>query len=74
MRNLQEVAEEKELVDVADRCVVEVFSRVTGFYTPRQRWNPGKLKEGSERKTYEIDRHKETLKQAPIHTLARPTE
>ena len=34
------------------RCVVEVFSRITGFYRPINDWNPGKVSEFHDRKYY----------------------
>lgn len=33
-------------------CVLELFSRVTGFYRPVQDWNPGKKAEFSNRVKY----------------------
>lgn len=36
------------------RCEVEVFSRVCGFFRPLQAWNPGKLAEHSDKKTYKV--------------------
>ena len=39
-------------------CIVEVFSRVTGFFRPVQDWNPGKKKEFKDRNTY-ITKRKE---------------
>ena len=33
-------------------CRVEVFSRVTGFYQKVQSYNPGKVSEFHDRKTY----------------------
>ena len=36
------------------KCIVEVFSRVTGFFRPVQRWNKGKVSEFHDRKTYEV--------------------
>ena len=35
-------------------CKVEVFSRVTGFFRPTESWNPGKVEEFKERKTYNL--------------------
>ena len=35
-----------------EKCNVEVFSRVTGFYRPVQSWNKGKTEEFKNRKTY----------------------
>ena len=34
----------------------EVYSRVTGYYRPVNRWNRGKQEEFKERKTFEINR------------------
>jgi anaerobic ribonucleoside-triphosphate reductase len=33
---------------------LEIYSRVTGYYTPVKSWNKGKLKEFAERRRYEI--------------------
>ena len=33
-------------------CMVEVFSRVTGFFRPVQTWNKGKTEEFKDRKQY----------------------
>ena len=33
----------------------EVYSRVVGYYRPVQQWNPGKLAEFHDRKTYKLD-------------------
>ena len=35
-------------------CMVEVFSRVTGFFRPVQSWNKGKTEEFKDRKGYDI--------------------
>ncbi len=37
-----------------NKCVVEVYSRVTGFYRPIQGWNKGKQEEGKDRVKYDI--------------------
>ena len=37
------------------KCVTEVFSRVTGFFRPVQTWNKGKSEEFKDRKKYCID-------------------
>ena len=36
------------------KCVTEVFSRVTGYFSPVKQWNPGKGVKGefADRKTY----------------------
>ena len=34
----------------------EVYSRVTGYYRPVNRWNKGKQEEFNERKTFEVNR------------------
>ena len=34
------------------KCGTEVFARVTGFFTPVERYNPGKKKEFDDRKMY----------------------
>jgi len=36
-----------------DYCIVEVFSRVTGFMRPVQEWNNGKVAEFKDRKKYD---------------------
>jgi ribonucleoside-triphosphate reductase len=33
----------------------EVYSRVCGYFRPVSNWNPGKLEEFHDRKTYSID-------------------
>ncbi|MDP8299750.1 MAG: anaerobic ribonucleoside-triphosphate reductase [Candidatus Tantalella remota] len=40
----------------AQKCNVEVFSRVTGFFRPVQSWNKGKVAEFSDRKKFDVDR------------------
>ncbi|NQS90076.1 hypothetical protein HQ584_09830 [Patescibacteria group bacterium] len=35
-----------------EKCSVEVFSRVTGFFRPVQSWNKGKTEEFKDRNTY----------------------
>ena len=42
-------------------CIVEVYSRVTGFMRPVQDWNKGKTEEYKGRKTFD-------LKKAEIET------
>ena len=42
-----------------DKCTVEVYSRVTGFFRPTKVWNPGKQKEFADRKAYKLDNKKE---------------
>lgn len=37
-----------------NKCKVEVFARVTGFFRPVQSWNKGKVSEFKDRKTYNI--------------------
>jgi len=37
-------------------CVVEVFSRVTGFFRPVRDWNVGKQEEFKDRKKFNIDK------------------
>ncbi len=39
---------------MSDKCQVEVFSRVTGFYRPVQSWNKGKASEFSDRKKFNL--------------------
>jgi hypothetical protein len=38
-----------------NKCEVEVFSRVTGFFRPVQSWNKGKVEEFKQRKTYNVE-------------------
>ena len=38
-----------------DKCNVEVFSRVTGFFRPVQAWNKGKVEEFKDRKGYSVE-------------------
>ena len=40
---------------MSNKCKVEVFSRVTGFFRPVQSWNKGKTEEFKHRKTYNIE-------------------
>lgn len=35
-------------------CIVEVWSRITGFFRPHIGWNKGKMEELSDRKHYKI--------------------
>jgi len=37
-----------------NKCKIEVYSRVTGFYRPVQSWNKGKKSEFKGRETYKI--------------------
>lgn len=37
-----------------DKCKVEVWSRVTGFFRPVDGWNKGKKKEFEDRKHFEV--------------------
>lgn len=39
----------------SEKCSVEVFSRVTGFFRPVQSWNKGKAEEFKNRKKFNID-------------------
>ena len=41
-----------------NKCEVEVFSRVTGFFRPVQSWNKGKTAEFKDRKTYNLEEAK----------------
>lgn len=34
-------------------CVLERYSRVTGYLSPMARWNPGKISEAKERKKFD---------------------
>jgi len=38
-----------------EKCSVEVFSRVTGFFRPVQSWNKGKTEEFKDRKKYTVN-------------------
>jgi len=38
-----------------EKCSVEVFSRVTGFFRPVQSWNKGKTEEFKDRNTYNVN-------------------
>lgn len=42
-------------MDKVRKCIVEVFSRVTGFFRPVQVWNKGKQEEFKDRKTFVVD-------------------
>jgi ribonucleoside-triphosphate reductase len=33
----------------------EVYSRITGYYSPVHRWNPGKKSEYKDRKEYKVE-------------------
>ncbi|MEA3489828.1 MAG: anaerobic ribonucleoside-triphosphate reductase [Candidatus Omnitrophota bacterium] len=37
-----------------NKCKVEVFARVTGFFRPVQSWNKGKAEEFKDRKKYDL--------------------
>lgn len=39
----------------SEKCNVEVFSRVTGFFRPVQSWNKGKAEEFKDRKKFIIE-------------------
>ena len=39
----------------SNKCSVEVFSRVTGFFRPVQSWNKGKTEEFKDRNKYQVD-------------------
>ncbi len=54
----------------SEKCSVEVFSRVTGFFRPVQTWNKGKAEEFKDRKKYKI----ETEISAGSHENSRITE
>jgi len=41
-------------VVLVKKCIVEVFSRVTGFFRPVQNWNKGKQAEFEDRKRYKV--------------------
>jgi ribonucleoside-triphosphate reductase len=38
-----------------NKCDVEVFSRVTGFFRPVQSWNKGKTEEFQDRKRFNVE-------------------
>ncbi len=40
---------------MSNKCKVEVFSRVTGFFRPVQSWNKGKVEEFKHRKSYSLE-------------------
>jgi ribonucleoside-triphosphate reductase len=43
----------QELKDVkGSKCLV--YSRIVGYFQPTTQWNPGKLEEFHERKTFEV--------------------
>lgn len=44
-----------------NKCKVEVFARVTGFFRPVQSWNEGKASEFKDRKTYNISTAEEKM-------------
>ncbi|MBD3295941.1 MAG: hypothetical protein GF392_01065 [Candidatus Omnitrophica bacterium] len=44
-----------------NKCEVEVFSRVTGFFRPVQSWNKGKTAEFSDRKRYRFEKDEGSL-------------
>ena len=39
------------------KCKTEVWSRVTGFFTPTGTWNNGKKEEFKDRKRYDLDKN-----------------
>ena len=41
----------------------EVYSRITGYYRPVQNWNDGKSQEFKDRKVYDIENSKLTVKE-----------
>ena len=45
----------------------EVYSRVTGYYRPVNRWNKGKQEEFKERKTFNIARDNYVLRNVNKH-------
>lgn len=42
-----------------DKCRVEVFARVTGFFRPVQSWNRGKTQEFRDREKYILEKSKQ---------------
>ncbi|MBF0217531.1 MAG: hypothetical protein HQL30_11120 [Candidatus Omnitrophica bacterium] len=44
----------------SNKCNVEVFSRVTGFFRPVQTWNEGKTAEFGDRMKYDAEAFVET--------------
>ena len=45
---------QKNITERKNKCKVEVFSRVAGFFRPVQVWNEGKQEEFKDRKKYKI--------------------
>ena len=41
-----------------EKCEVEVFSRVTGFFRPVQSWNNGKREEFKDRERFVVEEKK----------------
>lgn len=37
------------------KCIVEIYSRVCGFFRPISQWNPGRLSEFFDRQPYNIN-------------------
>ena len=48
----------------------EVYSRITGYYRPVQNWNDGKSQEFKDRKVYDIENSKLTLKDVAAEACA----
>ena len=51
-----------------NRCEVEVFSRVTGFFRPVQSWNKGKTEEFRQRKKYSLAQAAEKVDETSRNT------
>ena len=51
--NNKEVVE--NTVSQTKSCLIEIYSRVTGFFRPVQVWNKGKQAEFKDRKTFKKD-------------------
>ena len=51
-----------------NRCEVEVFSRVTGFFRPVQSWNKGKTEEFSQRQKYNFAQAAEKVDETSRNT------
>lgn len=43
------------MTEKKSNCIVEIFSRVTGFFRPVQTWNKGKSAEFKDRKKFNPD-------------------
>jgi ribonucleoside-triphosphate reductase len=41
-----------------EKCITEVWSRVTGFFRPVVDWNKGKKEEFKDRNSFKVDKEK----------------